>query len=98
LASAWGASAIGFLILILLIWFVGPWMGLPSPEARLGWIVGVMLWVLTLLVGQLPTRRAGNLLEKMLRKQADDAVIGADAGKRAEVTLLRQKCWRQWIP
>ncbi|WP_218645285.1 type VI secretion system membrane subunit TssM [Aquitalea sp. LB_tupeE] len=86
------ASAIGFLILILLIWFVGPWMGLPSPEARLGWIVGVMLlWVLTLLVGQLLTRRAGNLLEKMLRKQADDAVIGADAGKRAEVTLLRQK-------
>ncbi|WP_293766821.1 type VI secretion system membrane subunit TssM [uncultured Aquitalea sp.] len=86
------ASAIGFLILIALIWFVGPWMGLVSPEARLGWIVGVMLlWVLTLLVGQLLARRAGGLLEKMLRKQADDAVIGADAGKRAEVTLLRQK-------
>nr|WP_269461357.1 type VI secretion system membrane subunit TssM [Aquitalea magnusonii] len=86
------ASAIGFLILILLIWFVGPWLGLSSPETRLGWIIGVMLlWVLTLLVGQLVTRRAGSLLEKMLRKQADDAVIGADAGKRAEVTLLRQK-------
>ncbi|RQO77694.1 type VI secretion system membrane subunit TssM [Aquitalea sp. FJL05] len=86
------ASAIGFLILIALIWFIGPWMGLASQEARLGWILGVMLlWVLSLLVGQMLTRRAGGLLEKMLRKQADDAVIGADAGKRAEVTMLRQK-------
>ncbi|MBA4710291.1 type VI secretion system membrane subunit TssM [Aquitalea magnusonii] len=86
------ASAIGFLILIALIWFIGPWMGLASQEARLGWILGVMLlWVLSLLVGQVLTRRAGGLLEKMLRKQADDAVIGADAGKRAEVTMLRQK-------
>ncbi|UGA36259.1 hypothetical protein JOS77_17575 [Chromobacterium haemolyticum] len=57
------ASAIGFLILIALIWFLGPWLGLESLEARLGWIIGVMLlWVLTLLVGQVfgaPCRRSG---------------------------------------
>ncbi|WP_230370613.1 type VI secretion system membrane subunit TssM [Paludibacterium denitrificans] len=78
--------------MIALIWFVGPWLGLAELDARLGWIVGVMLfWILTLLLGQLFARRAGGLLEKMLRKQADDAVIGADTSKRAEVTQLRQK-------
>lgn len=86
------ASAIGFLILIALIWFLGPWLGLESLEARLGWIIGVMLfWVLTLLVGQVLARRAGGLLERMLRKQADEAVINASSDKRAEVTLLRQR-------
>ncbi|UTH76608.1 type VI secretion system membrane subunit TssM [Chromobacterium sp. IIBBL 290-4] len=86
------ASAIGFLILIALIWWVGPWLGLQSLESRLGWIVAVMVvWVLALLVGQALTRRAGGLLEGMLRRQADDAVINASADKRAEVTLLRQR-------
>ncbi|MDN0083408.1 type VI secretion system membrane subunit TssM [Crenobacter sp. SG2305] len=92
LRNAKMASAIGFLILIALIWFLGPWLGLASVEARLGWIVGVMLlWVATLLVGQLLARRAGGLIEGMLRKQADEAVINASSEKRAEVTLLRQR-------
>ncbi|WP_035055130.1 type VI secretion system membrane subunit TssM [Andreprevotia chitinilytica] len=86
------ASAIGFLILIALIWFVGPYMGLTSVESRFGWIFGVMLlWVLTLLVGQLLARRAGGLIEKMLQRQADDAVMSASPDKRAEVNLLRQR-------
>ncbi|UXY14571.1 type VI secretion system membrane subunit TssM [Chitiniphilus purpureus] len=92
LKNAKVASAIGFLILIALIWFVGPWMGLVSAEARFGWIFGVMLlWVLTLLVGQMLANRAGGLIEKMLQRQADDAVMGASPDKRAEVNLLRQR-------
>jgi type VI secretion system protein ImpL len=86
------ASALGFLILILLIWFVGPFLGLKSAESRFGWIFVVMLlWVLTLMLGNLFTRRAGSLLEKVLRRSADDAVMGASPDKRAEVTLLRQR-------
>ncbi|WP_047391520.1 type VI secretion system membrane subunit TssM [Chitinibacter sp. ZOR0017] len=85
-------SAIGFLILIALIWFVGPMFGLQSAEARFGWVFAVMmLWVATLLLGQLFSNRAGALIEKMLQKQADEAVIGASADKRAEVNLLRQR-------
>ncbi|WP_231137371.1 hypothetical protein [Chromobacterium paludis] len=86
------ASAIGFLILIALIWWVGPWLGLQSLESRLGWIVAVMMvWVVALLIGQALAKRAGGMLEGMLRRQADDAVINASADKRAEVTLLRQR-------
>ncbi|GAA5786016.1 type VI secretion system membrane subunit TssM [Chitiniphilus shinanonensis] len=92
LKNAKVASAIGFLILILLIWFVGPYIGLESAEKRMFWIFGVMmLWVLTLLVGQMLANRAGGLIEKMLQRQADDAVMGASADKRAEVNLLRQR-------
>ncbi|AXE35875.1 type VI secretion system membrane subunit TssM [Chromobacterium phragmitis] len=92
LRNAKVASAIGFLILIALIWWLGPWLGLASVEARLGWIVAVMIvWVLALLIGQALAKRAGGLLEGMLRRQADDAVINASADKRAEVTLLRQR-------
>lgn len=86
------ASALGFLILIALIWLVGPFVGLPSQEARLVWIVGVMLlWVLALLIGRLITDRAGSLLEKVLRRQTDEAVIGASAEQRRDVAQLRQR-------
>ncbi|WP_231895291.1 type VI secretion system membrane subunit TssM [Vogesella sp. LIG4] len=86
------ASAIGFLIVIALVWFLGEWMGLATMEARLGCIIAIMLlWVVSLLIGQLLARRASGLLERMLRQQADDAVIHAGSEKRAEVTLLRQR-------
>jgi type VI secretion system protein ImpL len=92
LKSAKTVSALGFLILIALIWFVGPYFDLEDAELRLKCIAGVMLlWVLTLLVGQLLSNRAGHLLEKMLRRQADEAVIGAAAERRAEVKQLRER-------
>lgn len=86
------ASAFGFLILILLIWLVGPFVGLASMEARLFWTLGVMLvWVAVLLLGRLLSDRAGGLLEKILRRQTDEAVIGANAEQRREVAQLRQR-------
>jgi len=86
------ASALGFLILIALIWFIGPFIGLASVEARFGWIFGVMvLWVLSLMVGRLLAQRAGGLVEHILRRQADDAVLDASPEKRAEVSQLRQR-------
>ena len=92
LRNAKVTSAIGFVILIALIWFLGPWFGLTTAEVRFGWIFAVMLlWVVTLLVGKVIASRAGGLIEKMLLKQADDAVIGASVDKRAEVNLLRQR-------
>jgi type VI secretion system protein ImpL len=86
------ASAFGFLILIALIWFVGPYIGLASRDARFAWIMGVMLvWVISLLVGRVLAERAGGVLEKFLRRQADEAVMGATPDRRAEVTRLRQR-------
>lgn len=86
------ASAIGFCIFIALIWFVGPYVGLSGTDARLAAIVCVMLlWVFTLMAGRVIADRASSVLEKMLRRQADDAVMGASADKRAEVARLRQR-------
>lgn len=86
------ASSLGFLILIALIWFIGPWLGLATQESRLLWIVVVMLvWVVSLLIGKMISDRAGNLLEKVLRRQTDEAVIGADPEQRREVAQLRQR-------
>lgn len=85
-------STIGFLILIVLIWFVGPFVGLHTVESRFAWIFCVMLlWVITLMVGRMLADRAGGVIEKFLRRQADDAVMGASAEKRAEVARLRQR-------
>lgn len=85
-------SAAGFLILVALIWLLGPWAGLKSIESRFAWIFAVMLlWVTSLLAGQLLANKAGGLIKKMLQTQADDAVMNASADKRAEVTLLRQR-------
>ena len=82
-------SAIGFLTLIALIWFIGPFVGL-SVEDCLKLIFGVMLlWVFTLLIGQLWAARAGRLIEKMLRNQADAAVMEASADRRTAVNLVR---------
>lgn len=86
------ASAVGFLILIALIWLVGPFVGIASLEVRLLLIVGVMLvWVVALLVGRMVSDHAGGLLEKVLRRQADEAVIGASADHRRDVAQLRQR-------
>ena len=86
------ASALGFLILIALIWVVGPYVGLASRDARYAWIFCVMmLWVFTLMAGRLLADRAGSVLEKVLRGQADDAVMGASPDSRAEITRLRQR-------
>lgn len=85
-------TTIGFLLLILLIWFVGPFMGLESSVSRLVAIFGVMMvWVATLMIGKLVADRAGSLLERMLRKQADDAVMGASPEQRAEVSQIRKR-------
>ena len=86
------ASALGFLILIALIWWLGPWFGLKSLEARLLWICCVMLiWVGSLLVGRFLAERAGGVFEKVLRRQADKAVIDATAEQRRDVAQLRQR-------
>ncbi|OFZ71042.1 MAG: type VI secretion protein [Betaproteobacteria bacterium RBG_16_58_11] len=85
-------TTIGFILMIVLIWLVGPFMGLETSVARLVAIFILMgVWVATLMIGKLLAERAGSLLERMLRKQADDAVMGASPGKRTEVSHIRTR-------
>lgn len=86
------ASALGFLILVAIIWFAGPLMGLKSAETRAAWVFAVMMvWVLTLLVGKMLADRAGLMLERVLRRQSDDAVLAAHPNARTEVAAIRQR-------
>lgn len=85
-------STLGVVILIALIWLVGPLVGLASPITRLICIICVFAaWVVALLIGQMLAARAGSVLEKFLRRQADDAVRGASPSQRTEVTRLRHR-------
>ena len=84
-------TAIGFVLLMVLIWFVGPFMGLETSVSRLVVMIIVLLvWVAMLMIGKLLADRAGSLLERMLRKQADDAVMGAKPENRTDVSHLRK--------
>lgn len=86
------ASSLGFVILVSLVWLAGPYLGLPSEQSRLYVIVGILLlWVLLLLLGRALSERAGRMLDKMLRRQADEAVISASADQRREVAQIRQR-------
>ena len=85
-------SSLIFLALIGLVWFAGPAMGLKTREGRFAWIFFIMLvWVVILMVGKIIRERSASLLEKMLRRKADDAVVSATPENRAEVSLLRQR-------
>ena len=86
------ASAIGFLILVTIIWFAGPALGLKSPDSRAAWVFIIMLvWVVSLLAGKFLADRAGSMLERVLRRQSDDAVLAANPNARTEVAALRQR-------
>ncbi len=85
-------SAIGFLLLIAILWFFGYIFGFATPEQRLTAMVVVMLiWVAGLLIGRLLATRAGTLVERMFRAQFDKAVMQATPEQRAEVALLRKQ-------
>ena len=80
-----------FLLVICLVWFAGTSFGM-AEDKRLGTIVGILfLWVVILMIGKVVADRAGGLLESVLRKQADDAVLSASSDQRAEITVLRSR-------
>lgn len=85
-------SAIGFVLLIGVIWFFGQAFGLATAELRLTTIFVVMLaWVFSLLIGRMLAMRAGNLVDRMFRAQVDQAVMQATPDQRGEVALLRKQ-------
>lgn len=68
------------------LWFGGPYVGLESVAARGGWIFAVtLLLIVIILVSSALTSRSNSLLEGMLRKDADQALVGASPENRNEV-------------
>ncbi|WP_332670530.1 type VI secretion system membrane subunit TssM [Aromatoleum sp.] len=85
------AAGAGYLLLAALIWYVGPLVGLTSTSSRLlGIGILVAIGVAALIGRHVLARRSGGLIARMLRRQADEAVIDARPERRAEVAALRQ--------
>ncbi len=85
-------SALGFLLIIAIVWLFGHVLGVSSSEQRLAVILVVMIiWVIALLAGRLMSMRAGKLVEGMFRAQLDRAVMQATPEQRGEIALLRKQ-------
>ena len=87
LLSRAGSTAVGLVILIGLIWFAGPMVGLKSVIWRLV-IIGtiVLIAALYLLIGWWIARSRGEKFRKELEAQGD-----ADESRQAEIQALREK-------
>ncbi len=85
-------TALIFVVLILLVWFAGGFLGMEKRESRIiAVFILMVLWVIVLLVGQALAKRSSGLIERMLRKDADSAVINASPEARAEISQIRQQ-------
>ena len=87
LLSRAGSTAVGLVILIGLIWFAGPMVGLKSVIWRLV-IIGtiVLIAALYLLIGWWIARSRGEKFRKELEAQGD-----ADESRQAEIQALKEK-------
>lgn len=85
------AAGAGYLLIVALIWYVGPVIGLTGTASRVLGIGILVAIAAAVLVGRgILARRSGGRIGKMLQRQADEAVIDARPERRAEVAALRQ--------
>lgn len=87
------AMALGFFLLIFVIWGLGNWMGFSSLDSLLVgilvFLVASALYLLLLYRGE--GRSKDGDVESLLIQNADDAVLGAAPEDREEVSLLRER-------
>jgi len=83
-----GSRLIGLVLLVSLIWWVGPYIGLGSETLRLGLIVGLLVLVILAFVVQrlLVRRRAGRFHGELRGRQ-----VGGDKDQSLEIDELRKK-------
>ncbi|MBU1424466.1 MAG: type VI secretion system membrane subunit TssM [Gammaproteobacteria bacterium] len=89
LVSRGGIIFFGLLLLVLLIWFAGPLVGLKSVSARV-WILAILasIIVITLLVKWSIDRRRGKKLEQDIE---ESAFLGTRPDRESEIALLRKQ-------
>lgn len=87
--SRGGSVLLGLVLVLLLIWYAGPWIGLKSEFVRwvvIGAVVGVatIVWIVRWVV----TRRRGRQLERDLQ---DSAMLGTRPDRATEIAALRKQ-------
>jgi type VI secretion system protein ImpL len=87
--SRGGIILIGLLLLVLLIWFAGPLLGLKSVSARV-WVLVILASVLLIiwLVKWLIDRRRGKQLEQDIE---ESAFLGTRPDRESEIAILRNQ-------
>ena len=84
--------AIGFILLILLIWIVGSWFSLlTQTECILATVIVIFLWVLLLMFEHMKAARSAGSIEQSLNMQAEDQIQGLRPEKREEIELFKQQ-------
>ncbi|MGB3226174.1 MAG: hypothetical protein WBB23_25525, partial [Desulforhopalus sp.] len=82
-----GSRALGLMLILSLIWWAGPYVGLHEPNIRLYLIVGTVILFLGIwLVSTFIVRKRSNQF-----KQALDSQGGQDQSRQLEIEELRTK-------
>ncbi|MDO8989124.1 MAG: type VI secretion system membrane subunit TssM [Sideroxyarcus sp.] len=89
LLSRGGIIILGLVLVVLLIWFAGPLLGLKSVSARV-WVLAILasLLVITMLVKWWIDRRRGKQLEQDIE---ESAFLGTRPDRESEIAILRNQ-------
>ena len=82
---------ISLLLLILLIWVVGSWFGLSADTRFILILVVIVIALVVIVLERARAARGAEQLEKSLKSQADDQVLGVRPEKREEIEQLKQQ-------
>ena len=81
---------IGVILLILLIWFAGPFVGLKRLEMRLILVIGILIaWILFQMFERIRADKGAKLLEKSLKKQAEDQLVNTRPDRKEDIQALQ---------
>lgn len=82
-------AAVAVFLLISLIWFAGPRLGLNKIETRLVLIAGILfLWSLFLVIDRYHAERGAKQLEQSLQRQAQEQMISSRPDRKEEIEAL----------
>ncbi|MFC1851282.1 type VI secretion system membrane subunit TssM [candidate division CSSED10-310 bacterium] len=81
----------GFIMLMVIIYVGGMWLDLPLNTRLLGIIIVIFLYILLLLNRSFQANRGAALLEKSIRSQADEQIMGVRPSKREEIEQVKQQ-------
>lgn len=85
-------SAIGLLLWSLIVWLVGPFLGMTGVGARLVVIAFFfVVWLAFILIKAYLARRASNRIGEMFSVMADSATLNATPDKRPELDQLKKR-------
>lgn len=83
-------TIIGIVLLVILIWLSGPYIGFEAPVDRLYVIMGLLLIVAIITaIRVLKASRISSFIENLIKSQADDQLINARPDQKENIEAVR---------